>query len=991
MEHSTMEMPGFLWQGTQCTFVKSKDTNISYDGINPSCLLRLDEEGMFVMWQFNNQKEVHVLECSNLREATTGIQAKDIKGTNEMMTQRILTIFHGHEISNLVVVQFVLKSNEEAKVWADNITKVSYELKYRHLSPLSIMRKQWKRIYLPINNKGLIPVRRLVKSFTSDRNEKVVLQKLKTCGLIYGKKDEISQSEFSFEFYQKLYNKMCSRGDVENIFHEISHNDIIDIDALVEWMNDNQRDPRHNEILVPAFDRKQAANIIQKFEPSQRNIKNNCLSLEGFTLYLASDENPLIYFDKISLHADMEQPLSHYFINSSHNTYLTGFQIRGKSSVDIYRHILLSGCRCIELDCWDGKGELHGEPIITHGKAMCTDVLFKNVLVAIRDAAFVTSQYPVILSFETHCSKPLQHKMAMYCREIFGEMLLDRNLESHPLLPGQPLPSPHQLQRKILIKNKRLQPDVEKAQLEDLKSDSVTWGDDDVTDETLEEAHPELQSTKSCDDTKLNISSQSCMSDISVESNIEKGLLKPLVATKSNDSTKKSSIRKPVDGDVEADLMLVYYAYQKTSATNIHPSLSVLVNYCQSVKFPGFKKVQAESEKCCFHMSSFSENGGMNYIKSNAVNLTNYNKSQLSRIYPRGNRVDSSNYMPQIFWNVGCQLVSLNYQTSDLGMQLNLAKFEYNAACGYLLKPEALRQENKSFDCFAESTIDGVIAAQCGVKIISGQFVSTTSSFVEVDMYGLPNDTIRKEFRTSIVANNGLNTIYKSNEFLFRKVIYPDLAMLRFTLYDDGRQLIGQRVVPLNSLQTGYRYVPLRSPGGVPLDSTTLFVKINLKSYVPDNLLGELRDEDSVAMNGSCCLFQFLRGYHGNEEHNEQRFDKIEGECGTVKRRALVSALDAIHKEAIESMKQNHKTEMTELTSDQTKQWMAHSKQFNKNKQIPSAERERRVRELKSQSVKKFTDQRLKLSNKHGKQLEKLELDQKEVSTRINQQIDKLV
>uniref|UniRef100_H2XQJ1 Uncharacterized protein n=3 Tax=Ciona intestinalis TaxID=7719 RepID=H2XQJ1_CIOIN len=90
-------------------------------------------------------------------------------------------------------------------------------------------------------------------------------------------------------------------------------------------------------------------------------------------------------------------------------------------------------------------------------------------------------------------------------------------------------------------------------------------------------------------------------------------------------------------------------------------------------------------------------------------------------------------------------------------------------------------------------------------------------------------------------------------------------------------------------------------------------------------------------------------------------------------------------------MKQNHKTEMTELTSDQTKQWMAHSKQFNKNKQIPSAERERRVRELKSQSVKKFTDQRLKLSNKHGKQLEKLELDQKEVSTRINQQIDKLV
>lgn len=40
-----------------------------------------------------------------------------------------------------------------------------------------------------------------------------------------------------------------------------------------------------------------------------------------------------------------------------------------------------------------------------------------------------------------------------------------------------------------------------------------------------------------------------------------------------------------------------------------------------------------------------------------------YNKQQLSRIYPKGTRVDSSNYMPHLFWNVGCQLVALNFQT----------------------------------------------------------------------------------------------------------------------------------------------------------------------------------------------------------------------------------------------------------------------------------------------------------------------------------------
>lgn len=61
--------------------------------------------------------------------------------------------------------------------------------------------------------------------------------------------------------------------------------------------------------------------------------------------------------------------------------------------------------------------------------------------------------------------------------------------------------------------------------------------------------------------------------------------------------------------------------------------------------------------------------------------------------------------MPQLFWNCGCQLVALNYQSLDLGMQLNLGIYEYNQRCGYLLKPEFMRRKDRRLDPFAESTV----------------------------------------------------------------------------------------------------------------------------------------------------------------------------------------------------------------------------------------------------------------------------------------------
>ena len=55
-------------------------------------------------------------------------------------------------------------------------------------------------------------------------------------------------------------------------------------------------------------------------------------------------------------------------------------------------------------------------------------------------------------------------------------------------------------------------------------------------------------------------------------------------------------------------------------------------------------------------MSSFVESKTANLANTQGGDFVEYNKRQLSRIYPAGGRVDSSNYNPQLAWNAGCQI-----------------------------------------------------------------------------------------------------------------------------------------------------------------------------------------------------------------------------------------------------------------------------------------------------------------------------------------------
>ena len=69
------------------------------------------------------------------------------------------------------------------------------------------------------------------------------------------------------------------------------------------------------------------------------------------------------------------------------------------------------------MDCWNSET---GEPIIYHGHTLTSKLLFADVCEAIKESAFLTSPYPVVLSIENHCDIPHQKRMAEILVQVFG-------------------------------------------------------------------------------------------------------------------------------------------------------------------------------------------------------------------------------------------------------------------------------------------------------------------------------------------------------------------------------------------------------------------------------------------------------------------------------------------------------------------------------------------------------------------------------------------
>ena len=93
-----------------------------------------------------------------------------------------------------------------------------------------------------------------------------------------------------------------------------------------------------------------------------------------------SPENEAVHIPE----TDLSRPLKEYLISSSHNTYLVGHQLYGDASIEGYKTVLTKGCRCIEVDCWDGD---NGEPKVVHGY---------ESLLPLSSAAFTPTSLPFL-------------------------------------------------------------------------------------------------------------------------------------------------------------------------------------------------------------------------------------------------------------------------------------------------------------------------------------------------------------------------------------------------------------------------------------------------------------------------------------------------------------------------------------------------------------------------------------------------------------------
>nr|XP_040048517.1 1-phosphatidylinositol 4,5-bisphosphate phosphodiesterase eta-2a isoform X2 [Gasterosteus aculeatus aculeatus] len=819
----------------------------------------LDQHKSCIRWRPSRKNEKAKILVDAVREVREGKQSEIFQRYADgcFDPNCCFSLYYGEHMESLDLVS---GTGEEARTWITGLKYLMAGISDEDsLAKRQRTRDQWlKQTFTEADKNGdgslsIGEVLQLLHKLNVNLPRQKVKQMFKEADT------DDNQGTLGFEEFCAFYKMMSTRRDLYLLMLAYSnHKDHLDTDDLACFLKTEQK--------MSKVTKEHCLEIINKFEPCSENQKEGVLGIDGITNYMRSPAGDIFNPDHYNVSQDMNQPLCHYFIASSHNTYLMGDQLMSQSRVDMYAWVLQAGCRCVEVDCWDGQD---GEPIVHHGYTLTSKILFNDVIETINKYAFVKNEYPVILSIENHCSVPQQKKMARYLTEILGDKLDLSNIKADE--SGR-LPSPAALKGKILVKGKKLPDNI------DENAEEGDVSDEDSADEMEDDCKLMNGDKTSANRKQVENMAKKKLDNLLKESKIRdredpdsftiaalppagKASDQPGPKSKSDDGTDTADEANPSSNKRTGRSFMGSFSKRKkktsklkktlsfedtdtdqesTSSTSRAPlhhskkkktmklsrALSDLVKYTCSV---GLYDIEAQAS-CSWQVSSLSETKAHQVMQQKAATFIQFNQRQLSRIYPSSYRVDSSNFNPQPFWSAGCQLVALNYQSEGRVLQLNRAKFYSNGNCGYVLKPASMC--DGAFNPNLEDPLPGQMKKQLVLKIISGQQLPKPKDsmlgdrgeiidpFVEVEVIGLPVDCCKEQ--TRVVDDNGFNPMWE--ETLVFSVHMPELALVRFLVWDHdpiGQDFIGQRTIAFNSMIPGYRHVYLEG-----MEEASIFVHV---------------------------------------------------------------------------------------------------------------------------------------------------------------------
>jgi phosphatidylinositol phospholipase C delta len=554
----------------------------------------------------------------------------------------------------------------------------------------------------------------------------------------------------------------------------------------------------------------------------------------------------------------LDRPLNEYFISSSHNTYLLGRQVAGQSSVEAYVSSLIKGCRCVEVDCWNGSEG----PVVMHGRTLTSQISFADVMATISKYAFVASNFPLWISLEVHCNPVQQKMMADIIKATCGDKLVTKPLEEN----ATSFPTPMQLLNRILIKVK-VPKRVDEAVIVD--SPSGRRRGNSLTS-------PFARAVQ-LDNTSIPASLLQQSPPMSPQQRPHR-LHRVLSRSQLRVSHANDGLEGLSSGTSDSDSFEEARGTSETTkrgkTSKIVPVLGDLGVYCAGLKFAGF---DAQEAKAYNHIFSFSEDTFKKHSTKpeDKRALVRHNMRHLMRVYPNQTRVSSNNFDPLTYWRRGVQMAALNWQTYDLGMQMNEAMFAAGTdRSGYVLKPAELRGPMRVSDN-PEASSNGTIKRErknvtFSIDVISAQQLMrprslgttrTVDPYVEVEVYHADDKT--KEHKgvtgeggldasrgdgtsglgaphkrqTHIVQGNGFNPVF-NKKFNFQLTTkYPELVFIRWIVRasPDGQQysdnkasVIATYTAKLSSIKQGYRTLPLMDHHGDQFLFSTLFCHIRV-------------------------------------------------------------------------------------------------------------------------------------------------------------------